>query len=511
MATVALPAEQSRTGARAIRRAGAIGLAAAGFGVLFQMLFYDTGLGINFPLAIATLVAIAWFAPERPTRWPSPADAWLPAAAVALAAFVAVRGDSTLVALDVLGSVTLTALSIASFGGMAVVLRPFTAIFVLGLRVVASAVASAVEVLEGIRRAMPFHRVRSDLAPMSGVLRGLLLALPLLLLFVALFASADAVFDQLLRETFDLNLDLGSLPGRLSVGLAAAWAVAGMLAFVSRGRERDRRARTSRSSGGRLGSTEATTMLVSLDVLFGIFVALQAAYLFGGSDTLEASGLTYADYARRGFFELLAVAMVVGAIVLALEAFVSQRTRTYLVGILALVGLTLIVLGSAFLRLRLYLDAYGWTELRFYVMAAIGWLAIGAAGAAVCIATNRTKWLPHGLVMLSVGFGLAFNVIGPVRFIAEQNIARVADGTLPANAYDGVDLAYLGSLGDDSLVVLAEHYPDGLPESARPAAFSSLEFRGLVLGHEESADDWQAWNLARERIRELLSREGLLR
>ena len=205
MATVALPAEQSRTGVRAVRRAGAIGLAAAGFGVLFQLLFYDTGLGINFPLAIATLLAIAWFAPERPTRWPSPADAWLPAAAVALAAFVAVRGDSTLVALDVLGSVTLTALSIASFGGMAVVLRPFTAIFVLGLRVVASAVGSAVEVLEGIRRAMPFHRVRSDLAPMSGVLRGLLLALPLLLLFVALFASADAVFDQLLRETFDLR------------------------------------------------------------------------------------------------------------------------------------------------------------------------------------------------------------------------------------------------------------------------------------------------------------------
>ncbi|HET6745729.1 MAG TPA: DUF4173 domain-containing protein [Candidatus Limnocylindria bacterium] len=511
MATVAVPAEQRRTGIRAVRRAGAIGLAAAGFGVLFQLLFYDTGLGINFPLAITSLLGIAWFVPERPTRWPATADLWLPAAAIVLAAFVAVRGDGTLVALDVLGSLTLTFLSIASFGGMPVVLRPFVAIFLLGLRVVAAAVGQAVHVLEGIRRAMPFHRVRADLAPMSGVLRGLLLALPLLLLFVALFASADAVFDQLLRETFDLDLDLGSLPGRLTVGLAAAWAAAGMLAFASRGRERDRRAENSRTSVARLGSTEATTLLVTLDLLFAIFVALQAAYLFGGSDTLEAGGLTYAEYARRGFFELLAVAIVVGALVLALEAFVNRRTRAYLVAILALVGLTLVVLGSAFLRLRLYLDAYGWTELRFYVMAAIGWLAIGAAGAAVCIAMNRTRWLPHGLVMLSVAFGLAFNIIGPVRLIAEQNIARVADGTLPANAYDGVDLAYLGTLGDDALAVLAEHYPDGLPESARPAAFSSLEFRGMLLAHEESADDWQAWNLSRERIRELLSREGLLR
>ena len=454
---------------------------------------------------------MAWFAPERPARWPPLIDAWLPVAAVALAAFVALRGDSTLVALDVLGSVTLTALSIASFGGMPVVRRQFLAIVGLGLRVVGSAIGAAFEVLEGIRRALPFSRVRSEMAPMSAVLRGLLLALPLLLLFVALFASADAVFDQLLRDTFDLDLDLGSLPGRLTVGLAAAWATAGMLAFVSRGRERDR----SRAEGGSatrpLGTTEATTVLVTLDLLFGLFVALQAAYLFGGRDTLEAGGLTYAEYARRGFFELLAVALVVGALVLALEAFVVRRTRAYLVGILALVGLTLIVLASAFLRLRLYVDAYGWTELRFYVMSAIGWLAIGATGAAVCIALDRTRWLPHGLVMLSVVFGLAFNVIGPVRFIAEQNIARVADGTLPASAYDGVDLAYLGILGDDALAVLAEHYPDGLPESAQPAAFGSLEFRALVLGHEESADDWQAWNLSRERIRALLSQNGLLR
>jgi hypothetical protein len=508
MATVAIPAERRRPGVRAVRRAGAIGLAATLIGLLVQLLFFDTGLGINFPLAIVAILVAAWFVPERPSRWPALADAWLPAAAVALAAFVALRGDSTLVALDVLGSVTLTALSLASFGGMAVVRRSFLAIFVLGLRVVVSAVGSAVEVLEGIRRSLRLNRVGSDLGEMPAVLRGLLLALPLLLLFVALFASADAVFDRLLRDLFDL--DLGSLPGRLITAAAAAWATAGILAFVTSGREDDRPASGGRAVN-RLGSTEASTVLVSLDLLFGLFVVLQAAYLFGGRDTLEASGMTYADYARRGFFELLAVAMAVGALVLALETFVNRRSRAYLVAMLALVGLTIVVLGSAFLRLRLYIDAYGWTELRFYVMAAILWLAFGAAGAAMCVALDRSRWLPHGLVMLSVAFGLAFNVIGPVRFIAEQNITRVAAGTLPAGAHQGVDLGYLAFLGDDAMAVVAEHYPDGLPPAERATALSALEWRAEELAFDDAADDWQAWNLSRDRIRVLLSQEGLLR
>jgi hypothetical protein len=115
------------------------------------------------------------------------------------------------------------------------------------------------------------------------------------------------------------------------------------------------------------------------------------------------------------------------------------------------------------------------------------------------------------MVILSVVFGLAFNVIGPVRFIAEENIARVANGTLAADAYDGVDLAYLGSLGDDALAVLAEEYPDGLPPTAGSAALASLEWRAMELGLDPSADDWQAWNLSRDRIAALLSREGLLR
>jgi hypothetical protein len=511
MASVAVPAARERASGRTVARAGAVGLAAGAIGILAQLLFFDAGLGINFPIAIVTLLACAWFVPARPTRWPKLADAWLPLAAVALAGFVALRGDRTLIALDVMGSITLTTLALASFGGMRVVQRPFVAIVLVGLRAIAAGAAAGAVVVEGLLRGLPLRRVHGRSSAWPGVLRGLMLALPLLLLFVVLFASADAVFASILGDLFAWDLDLGSLPGRLITALAAAWLTAGLLVFVSRGHEGDQEVASGWQPMRRLGSTEAITVLVALDLLFGFFVVLQATYLFGGRSTLDASGLTYADYARRGFFELLTVAFAVGGLVLGLEAVIRRRSRAYLASLLVLVALTLVVLGSAFLRLRLYQDAYGWTELRFYVFAAIVWMAIGAVGAMVCVGLDRTRWLPHGLVILSVAFGLAFNVIGPVRFIAEQNIARVADGTLPANAYEGVDLGYLAFLGDDALVVIAESYPDGLPPSVRTDAQYLLEGHASRLAHDPSTDNWQAWNLSRERIRALLSDEGLLR
>jgi hypothetical protein len=255
----------------------------------------------------------------------------------------------------------------------------------------------------------------------------------------------------------------------------------------------------------RLGTAESVTVLVALDLLFAGFVALQATYLFGGGDTLAATGLTYAEYARRGFFELLAVALAIGALILALEGFVARRSRIYLAAAIGLVVLTLVVLASAYLRLRLYQDAYGWTELRFYVLAAIAWLAIGAVGAIYAILTDRTAWLLHGMLVLSVAFGLAFNLIGPVRFVAEQNVARALNPELVApGGRGGLDVWYLASLGDDAIPVLAEA-ASRLPAAAdRQSVAIALEDRAVYLSGTEHA--WQAWNLSRERARSLLTR-----
>lgn len=495
------------TEAAGVRNISAIGLAAVAIGLLGQWLFVDTALGINAPIAVAALLAAAWVL--RPATRPRPRarDAWLPIAALTLSAFAAVRGDANLVALDMLGAVALTGAALASFGGLEVVDRSFEGLLALVARVTVSATIAGAAVVTAVRGNFPRAEDRSALVRAAPILRGLLIALPLVILFVVLFAAADAVFARIADDLFSLSIDLGSLPARVAVTVLGAWLAAGLLVFVVAGDDGGPApGGVATRAPGRLGSGEATTVLVVLVLLFAGFVALQGAYLFGGQDTLAASGLTYAEYARRGFFELLAVAFVVGLLIVALEATVRRRTRAYLAAAMGLVALTTVVLGSALLRLRLYQEAYGWTELRFYVLAAIAWLAIGCVVAIVTLATDRSRWLLHGMLGLSLLFGLAFNLIGPVRLVAEQNLERAVHPELVApGGVSGVDLRYLSSLGDDVVPSLLGALP-ALPEDLRREAQSLLDARAAALAEDGSTTTWQAWNWSREWARSRLVR-----
>jgi hypothetical protein len=257
--------------------------------------------------------------------------------------------------------------------------------------------------------------------------------------------------------------------------------------------------------GGRFGTVEATTVLAVLDGLFAVFVALQLAYLFGGRDTLAAAGLTYAEYARRGFFELVAVAALAGIVVVALDLAVGRRSRGQLGAALVLLALTVVVLASALARLRLYQDAYGWTELRFVVLVAIGWLAAAVGVATVLLLARRTQWTLHVLGILVLVTIAGMNVVGPQAFVADRNLERALDpGLVPAGGRSGLDEGYLASLGDEAVpaVVAAT---GRLPDPADRAALDAfLRARERTLREDPSLQGWPSWNVVRERARDLL-------
>src|SRR5207302_10366746 len=102
---------------------------------------------------------------------------------------------------------------------------------------------------------------------------------------------------------------------------------------------------------------------------------LQVAHLFGGIDTLNSAGLSSSPYARRRFCELIAVAVLAGGLLFAVELVVSRRTRFYVGAALTLAVASLVIVVSAAYRMQLYQLAYGWTEQRFYALASIDWLA----------------------------------------------------------------------------------------------------------------------------------------
>ncbi|HEY8179164.1 MAG TPA: DUF4153 domain-containing protein, partial [Candidatus Limnocylindria bacterium] len=206
----AIPATGERAhGARLIPRAGAICLAAVGVGLLAQLLFFDTGIGINLALAVGAILTVAWFVPERSTRWPALRDAWLPIAAIGLALFAALRGDHSLIALDVMGSAVLTSMALASFGAMTILLRPLGGLVDIAGRGTTYALTGVADALLTLRQTVPWRHRTADLGVSAGVLRGLLLALPLVFIFAWLFAGADAVFNRMLADLFSWDVNLG--------------------------------------------------------------------------------------------------------------------------------------------------------------------------------------------------------------------------------------------------------------------------------------------------------------
>lgn len=493
-----------------IRRAGRVVMIGAALGVAGQLLFFNVGLGANFPIAVGLLLGAGWAARRVGVR-PSPADAWLAPAAVMFAAFTAVRSDATLVMLDVLTALALSGGALATFAGREVVLQPLGASIRTGLGVAGWVGGGAARALDGARREMPAAQGPRDRArPLVPVLRGLLVATPILVVLVTLFASADPIFARTVEDLVGLDLDLGDLPGRVVMAAAIAWLAIGAVSMIASGLPPPSTSQERWAISWRLGTTETLTVLVLVNALFVAFVALQAAYLFGGLDTMQAIGLSYAEYARRGFFELVAVAVIAVGLAVAIDRLTRSRTSSVIGAGVALMALAGAVLVSSAFRMRLYQDAYGWTELRLYVLATIALLAVVLAGMIAGLLLDRVRWIGHVAVVGGLVIGLGLNVIGPVRFITERNVARVADPSLvPEHGTAGLDELYLASLGDDAVPGLLRALPLLDDERAEYLRID-LGFRLRDL-REPGLEAWQAWNLGREVARDALESAQLER
>lgn len=486
-----------------IRHAGRVLCAAGGLGVVGQLLFFGVGLGVNFPIAISLLLVGGWLL--RRQRRPAILDVWLGPAAILFAAFAAVRADPVIVSLDLLTSMALTGGALASFGGRPVVARSFMALIELAFTLLVWATGGALRGLIDARHALPDDlSVTRRVAPIVPILRGLLVAIPVVLVFVALFSSADAVFARLVENLFGIRLEFGDAAWRIAFAALLSWLAAGGLALAASVPATSPAPAGRPAARWRFGTIETLTVLIAVDAVFLVFVALQGTYLFGGLETIESGGMTYADYARRGFFELVAVAVLAGGLIIAADRLARDRSRRLVAAAVGLASLTGVVLVSAAIRLRLYQEAYGWTELRLYVLATIVLLAIGVIGLVVVLVADRVRWMGHVLVMAALVIGLGLNIIGPARLITEQNVARVLDEELvPTSGHNGLDVSYAVTLGDDAVPTLLGALP-ALDEDEADYLRDELKFRLGQLRADTGLQAWQAWNAGRAAARDAL-------
>ncbi|WP_030451152.1 DUF4153 domain-containing protein [Herbidospora cretacea] len=442
--------------------------AATGAGLVAAVCFpyAPTGLGVVLT-AVALTLAVAPAVRHR-------VNAWSVAYAVAAYGLVSValfRDADWLVGLTLLAAFAVASLAVSGGRGWAGVTR--------GLLSVGLAVFPVPWFLGG-----PVRRIlrRRSLLP---VMVSLGVTAILLAVFGVLFASADAVFSSFARELFSAPAWAGTLPVRIFLfavfGVLAAAAILVALRPVAEPRVD--------YAPLDLARTLWIIPLVGVNLLFAAFVGVQISVLFGGSRrVLETAGLTFAEYARSGFFELITVSVFVLCIV-AFCSVMIKGDRWIMATLLGLLcAMTLVILASALHRLGLYTAAYGFTRLRASVGATIWWIAAVFVLVLVGGLVRRRAWLPKALVLLTAVSLMVFAVWNPD--------AQVAETQVSVRGVDRLDAHYLGRLSADAIPGL-----DRLPEPIRSCVLQEvIEVQDLRF-----PDPWNGWNLSRRKAAEILA------
>ena len=428
--------------------------------------------GINITTTGAVAMAAIWSVRRGPlTRSSYILIALIPA----LLIFVSVRSATWVVALDLLSVVVVASVALAPPGGW--------------LEVSMSTPRTIANLPRGIAIILgPLAKKTADGLRLTPVIRTLAMIGIALFVFGGLFVSADPAFASIVEEFLIRPLNVSLLPVRLATALGVT-ALIGSLTLEPPGTD------TVAAQGPterrmRLGGAEWKVTLVLVDLLFAGFVVVQLTVLFAGDDhVLRTTGLTYAEYARQGFFQLIiAAALTLGVIGAALRVHSARESdRAWLRGLLGtLCVLTIVILASASKRMGLYQEAYGFTRLRLLVDMII--LLLGATFVLLLVAGVMWKgaWLPRAVVVLCASAVIGFNFYNPDARIAEQNIDRFFQG-------GEIDVHYLAGLSADAVPKLAE-----LPEPERSCVLGRLD---EVLARPEPI--W-SWNSARIRAREVL-------
>ena len=351
------------------------------------------------------------------------------------------------------------------------------------------AVAAGLRSFAGQLRAL-MRRARAERS--VPVLRGLLLALPVVTVFFLLLSAAEPTMAAWRDTVCDALIALSFLP-RTVFFVVLAVATIGVLALggqlpAAGAAAAGRPARHAAT----LHDVERLIVIGAIAALFAVFLVLQHAFLFGNPGGRSGSGVTYADAVHRGFWELTVAAGLCLLLTLALDQLARHGTRERAVRLATfiLIAEAALLLASAWYRVAVYEAAYGYTFQRLYAQAhtlLIGLsLLLLAREVAVGIDARRLIRRMGLLAALALGVFCYWN---HAAWIADANIARWRNT-------GNLDVQYLVyGLGDDALPeVIAQ-----LPALSTPLADGvRIRLAGLQAQRAANAPaHWYEWNLRR--------------
>jgi CBS domain-containing protein len=471
-------------------------------GIAVEVLFHGHLLGISVVIW-AALCASGVVIMAAAERVPPARDAlWLVAPILFFAAMLSLRLEPMTVFLDTVLVLALFALWVRLFRSGDLFRHGWID---LGLALIWVPIESWIRpwpVLGDASRAVAGEK--GSRSRVLAVVRGLLIALPIVIILGALLSAADVIFSDYVSEVLRwLGIDrIVELLGRTTVVVVSGLFFLGaMVAALRPPGERRLIGEERPLVTPFLGFIESTVVLGAVNLLFAAFVAVQFAYLFGGEANITATGYTYSEYARRGFGELVAASVLTGGLILALGTWGRreigrQRTAFHALSVV-LVALVGVILASALMRLLLYENAYGFTRLRTYTHVAILWMGVMFVAFLVLLLAGRLRMLAPLALLAVIGFTATLNLLNVDGFIVRQNSARLT-------MLGEIDVVYLSGLTFDAapgLVRLASTSGEEVQDELLP----NLACWQAALARQAEGLSWPSYHLSRQSAAQALA------
>jgi len=343
--------------------------------------------------------------------------------------------------------------------------------------------------------ALPFPlkwslEINSSKAPViKRIMLALIVAVPSMLFLTLLLSNADMVFSMKTEKLFS---DIVKYFDLHTVFIIICGMIVGLYLFGVI------------YSGHTIGQKETkkdicikgdliiiNILLASALVIYTLFVIVQFKYLFAGSALPQ--GLTYTEYARKGFFELLALTGVnIAAILTVIKLTKNYSGKWYVfTKVLChyLCAVTIVLLISSFYRMMLYTNDDGLTRLRFYVFGFLVFEGIGLLLTFVYIAKPKMNITLIYLVIALTYYSI-LNIVPADNIIARNQIDKYLNGER-----DG--LSYIFTLSADAAPAMDYLINNVEDEELKKQATEFIK--------EKTSSDilkrWQRYNLSVEKAK----------
>ena len=324
------------------------------------------------------------------------------------------------------------------------------------------------------------------------VLIGLAIAIPSVAILTALMCAADSIFRENVVKLFENLYKLININTIIKVILGGACALY-LFGMVYNGckQEKEIEAKPAKTRNGDL--IIINILLISVVAIYTMFAIVQFRYLFARGQL--PGDLEYFEYARRGFFELLALTAINIVIILVAVKFVIVKYQElwgkiakYLSFYLCL--LTVVMLASSFYRMWLYSADDGLTRLRLLVFCFLAFEFVGLLATFVYIIKPKFNIVLTYFVVMVVYYTFV-NVLPIDYFVAKSQVDRYFFASDPGG------IAYTLTLSADALPQVKRLVKTGI---AHEEALSYIE--DLEMQEAKTYPRWQRWNLALDQLGE---------